>query len=125
MGWRTRIATFLSGFAVFSMITALGLIAAVMIYAKVNGYLPEGPWGEWPENHGPWHRTFWLRFLDPVPPIVYLKTGLLYAFQSLIFSVMTSFLSLLVKFSLFRGAIFICSILVNGLSFYYLYWLID
>ena len=107
------------------MITALGLIATVMIYATVNGYLPEGPWGEWPGNHGPWHRTFLLSFLDPVPPIVYFKTGLLYALLLLTFSVMASFLSLLIKFSRFRGAVFVCSILVNLLSFYYLYWLID
>ncbi|MBC8457335.1 MAG: hypothetical protein H8D67_04990 [Deltaproteobacteria bacterium] len=123
--WRIRIATVLSGFAIFLLITALGLIATVIISAKANGYLPEGPWGEWPENHGPWHRTFLLSFLDHDSPIVYFKTGLLSAFLLLISSVMISFLSLLVKFSRFRGAVFVCSIIANWSSFYYLYWLID
>lgn len=125
MMWRDRIATGLTGLAVFSMITALALIGTVVIYATVYGYLPEGPWGEWPGNHGPWHRTFLLCIIDPDSPVIYFKLSLNYALLLLSFSVITSFLSLLVKFSRFRAAVFVCSIIVNLLSFHYFYWLID
>ncbi len=123
--WWMMITYMLNGIAVLSLAGALGLIAAVMIYAKVHGCLPEGTWGEWPGNHGPWHRTFILSMIEPDSPIIYFKKGLLSAAQLLLTSVMSSFLAMHIKFSLFNFAVFGCGVITFFLYFKYLYWLID
>jgi hypothetical protein len=124
-GWWMKITNMLNALAALSLAGALGLIAAVMIYAKVHGCLPEGTWGEWPGNHGPWHRTFLLSFIGPDSPVIYFKRGLLAAIQLVTSSIISSFLAMHIRFSLFTFAVFGCGIITFYLYFKYLYWLID
>lgn len=120
-GWLEGISNVLNGFAVILLISALGLIALVLTYATINGYLPVGPWGEWPNNHGPWRYTFIFTDL----PVFKLRMGLVYSFISLMGSVTFSTLSFILKPSISKGAILVVCILSFVLSINYLYWLID
>jgi hypothetical protein len=107
--------------AIGFLASAFGLVALVLIYAKVNGCLPDGPWGDWPNSHGPWHSAI-------IPwgmPIYWLRTGLDYSFALIIFSVLSSGLSWIIKPGRIKAVIFACGILALILYSKYLYWLVD
>lgn len=107
--------------AIVLLATGIGLIACVLIYAKVNGCLPDGPWGDWPNSHGPWRYTFFLTDT----PIFKLRMGLEYSFVFLFFSSIVSSLSWIMKRGRIKTVAFTCGILAMILYFKYLYWLID
>ena len=115
-GWREGISNVLNYFTVVMLEVGLLLIPVVMIYAKINGYLPCGSWGEWPGNHGPWHS-----FLRP--SILY--SGLSFAFVSLILSFASSILAFITKPSFIKGLVLIVCFISMKLSFNYFYWLIE
>ena len=118
---RERISDFLNSLTILSLTVTLGLIATIMIYAKIKGYLPEGQWGEWPYEHGPWRYTYFSYDL-----IVYrLGFWLAYAFISLSFTFYSSIMSWILKPGKLKGAVCALCLFALVLSFKYLYWLID
>ena len=120
--WRPGISDVLNYLTVVTLIVGLVLIAVVMISAKITGYLPNGPWGEWSGNHGPWD-SFFYRFIDH--PIRILHTGLSYAFISLILSVAASIPAFITKPDIIKGLVLAVCFISMILSFNYLYWLIN
>lgn len=103
------------------MVIALIIIIAVMIKASAGGYLPNVKESEWSYSHGPWRYTF----LFYESPIYKLRIGLSSAFLFLIYSAISSFLSIFFKLNRANIVIFTGSFVILWLSFYYLYWLID
>jgi hypothetical protein len=116
-----RLSGILNVIAIVLLAAALGLAAWVLIYGKVNGYLPDGPWGDWTNSHGPWRYTFFLTDT----PIYKLRMGLGYSFILLLFSIIASGLSWIMKHGRIKTAAFTCGIVAMILYCKYLYWLID
>ncbi len=102
-------------------VTAMIMLAALMIYAKVEGLLPDEPWEEWKGNHGPWH--FLSYFFDRKKAI--LNEGLWYVFYLQILSIKASFLSMILRMHLLNALIFSLEVGTFIITSYYFFWLID
>jgi len=116
-----RLSGILNVLAIILLATGHVLIAWVLIYAKVNGYLPESPWGDWPNSHGPWRYTFFLTD----SPIYKLRVGVENSFALLFFSIIASGLSWIMKHDRIKMVAFFCGIFAMIFYFKYLYWLVD
>lgn len=120
-GWRGRFERVLIRSALIFLISSVIRILTVLLDARDLGLLPEGPWGVWEGNHGPWHRIFLL----PEHPLTELSRRLDTAFILLVLSVVTSFSSLLLRFNRNKIYLFSCCLFALYLAIDQLYWLID
>jgi hypothetical protein len=105
-------------------ITICTLLIFIWAYAYLYNLIPEGPWGVYDGNHGPW-RGFLLDFINPQHPLNILRQTLTWIFFLQFFSLFLSAGCLVLECKRNRGIL----LLLNGMYFFALvntyYWLID
>jgi hypothetical protein len=119
--YRYRIARILFIKSAATLIVSFLVLGVLMVYAKLNDYLPDGEWGVWPGNHGPWH----FNFLGLCKVMYTLKKSLLCVFDCQLFAIVLALLAFGLRPRRLYGFNLFFIFFSFMLTVYYFYWLID